>query len=417
MKKYYFFFNNSNKFSCEFTEDNKQVEFTEQKAVNELLNIDKMKFNKLRASNRLINLNGEDISVIISNLNDFYSYGYSKYIPSIMERVNKAIAKKQKAKHRDEKIRNMKITGSRIACGALILAILGTTENALNKRLSDNNSNDFTIENEYNYMSNNTKQIQTDINENEYNQMINELDEAVEHSNEVLPSNNTIEKSPISTAYLRYDDLTSTETYMGAYDNYYSIVEKYSTKWGISPNVIMAMLTQESAGKQTNLMQIQFNSWTDQVLTEYDFENERYQSIVLTDKPNRYAGQNITVITRDDLQNKITNISVACVILRYCLNQMDYNILASIQAYNLGCPNMQIVLNETSRNTGQSVDNLLSDQTNVEFQNYTHVVECGDPKYVSNVCRYLTDGEITVQRINDEGKVETLEIAIVQKQL
>ena len=416
MIEYYFFFNDNNEFMCEITEGEEQTELTEQEAIDELIAINETNFDHVRASNRLIKLNSEDTSVIISDLQDFYSYGYSEYIPDIMERVNKAIAKHQKDKHRNEVIRNLKVTCGKIACGTLIVTLLGTAAGALHKQHTNSNNftNNIATEDFINEIPINLETVSDNFDE-EYDQMIDELETVVDEYTE--SQNTIIEEKPIDTAYLRYDDLTNTNTYIGAYEDYYSIVEKYANKWGISPNIIMAMLTQESAGKKVNLMQIQFDSWHDQVLTEYDFVNGRYQSIVLTDTPEKYAGQNITVITREDLNNKVTNISVACVILRYCLEQMDFNVLAAIQAYNLGCPNMDKVMNETSRNVGISVDDLLSDQTNTEFTNYTHIVDCGDPNYVTNVFRYLTDGEITIQILNEDGSVSSLVIGVAQKQL
>lgn len=416
MIEYYFFFNDNNEFMCEITEGEEQTELTEQEAIDELIAINETNFDHVRASNRLIRLNSEDTSVIISDLQDFYSYGYSEYIPDIMERVNKAIAKHQKDKHRNEVVRNLKVTCGKVACGTLIVTLLGTAAGALHKQHTNSNNftNNIATEDFINEIPINLEAVSDDFDE-EYDQMIDELETVVDEYTE--SQNTIIEEKPIDTAYLRYDDLTNTNTYIGAYEDYYSIVEKYANKWGISPNIIMAMLTQESAGKKVNLMQIQFDSWHDQVLTEYDFVNGRYQSIVLTDTPEKYAGQNITVITREDLNNKVTNISVACVILRYCLEQMDFNVLAAIQAYNLGCPNMDKVMAETSRNVGISVDDLLSDQTNTEFTNYTHIVDCGDPNYVTNVFRYLTDGEITIQTLNEDGSVSSLVIGVAQKQL
>ncbi len=416
MIEYYFFFNDNNEFMCEITEGEEQTELTEQEAIDELIAINETNFDHVRASNRLIKLNSEDTSVIISDLQDFYSYGYSEYIPDIMERVNKAIAKHQKDKHRNEVVRNLKVTCGKVACGTLIVTLLGTAAGALHKQHTNSNNftNNIATEDFINEIPINLETVSDEFDE-EYDQMIDELETVVDEYTE--SQNTIIEEKPIDTAYLRYDDLTNTNTYIGAYEDYYSIVEKYANKWGISPNIIMAMLTQESAGKKVNLMQIQFDSWHDQVLTEYDFVNGRYQSIVLTDTPEKYSGQNITVITREDLNNKVTNISVACVILRYCLEQMDFNVLAAIQAYNLGCPNMDKVMNETSRNVGVSVDDLLSDQTSTEFTNYTFIVDCGDPNYVTNVFRYLTDGEITIQILNEDGSVGSLVIGVAQKQL
>lgn len=417
MREYNFFFNDNDELLCEIIDNGEKTELVETDAINELININEMYFNRVRASNRSIRLNGDDISVNIYDLNEFYSKGYSEFIPRIMIRVNRIIAKHQKEKHRDEIVKNLKVACGKITCGTLIITLLGTAAGSLSKQHSENDiGNNITVENDFNSMSDDLDYATDKVNQ-EYDQMMNELKEVEENYNETSNNNEIIEEKPSDIAYIRYDDLTDSDTYIGAYEEYYNIVEKYANKWGISPNIIMAMLTQESAGKQSNLMQIQFDSWIDGVLTEYDFVNERYQSIVLTDNPEMYEGKNITVITREDLQNKVTNISVACVILRHCLEKMDYNILASIQAYNLGWPNMNTVLKTTSENTGLSVDELLSDQTNTEFTNYTYIVNCGDSNYVSNVVRYLTDGEITIQTINEYGEVENLVIGVAQKQL
>ena len=417
MREYNFFFNDNDELLCEIIDNDEKTELVETDAINELININEMYFNRVRASNRSIRLNGDDISVNIYDLNEFYSKGYSKFIPRIMIRVNRIIAKHQKEKHRDEIVKNLKVACGKITCGTLIITLLGTAAGSLSKQHSENDiGNNITVENDFNSMSDDLDYATDKVNQ-EYDQMMNELKEVEENYNETSNNNEIIEEKPSDIAYIRYDDLTDSDTYIGAYEEYYNIVEKYANKWGISPNIIMAMLTQESAGKQSNLMQIQFDSWIDGVLTEYDFVNERYQSIVLTDNPEMYEGKNITIITREDLQNKVTNISVACVILRHCLEKMDYNILASIQAYNLGWPNMNTVLKTTSENTGLSVDELLSDQTNTEFTNYTYIVNCGDSNYVSNVVRYLTDGEITIQTINEYGEVENLVIGVAQKQL
>lgn len=417
MREYNFFFNDNDELLCEIIDNGEKTELVETDAINELININEMYFNRVRASNRSIRLNGDDISVNIYDLNEFYSKGYSEFIPRIMIRVNRIIAKHQKEKHRDEIVKNLKVACGKIACGTLIVTLLGSAAGSLSKQHSENDiGNNITVENDFNSMSDDLDYATDKVNQ-EYDQMMNELKEVEENYNETSNNNEIIEEKPSDIAYIRYDDLTDSDTYIGAYEEYYNIVEKYANKWGISPNIIMAMLTQESAGKQSNLMQIQFDSWIDGVLTEYDFVNERYQSIVLTDNPEMYEGKNITVITREDLQNKVTNISVACVILRHCLEKMDYNILASIQAYNLGWPNMNTVLKTTSENTGLSIDELLSDQTNTEFTNYTYIVNCGDSNYVSNVVRYLTDGEITIQTINEYGEVENLVIGVAQKQL
>ncbi len=471
MKEYYFFFNDNNELQCQITDLGKQFKISGQEAIEKLISINRVHFNNVRASNRLIKLNSNDLSVIISDLDDFYKYRYSKYIPDIMNNVKKAIEKRQKRKHKDKQIKNLKVFSGQVACGALIFTLIGTAANAIYKELDkDDNSNTYAIENEisvepiYVEKANLDETTNLEVNSNDIDEMIKELDEEtiVKQENQIVniadneidvkqenrivnitdgelderqenqvintvnrepkveqeeQIDNSIDEKDIDTAYLDYEDQTNGITYTGAYEMQYDRAEKHGLRWGMSTNLVLGMITQESAGKGDNLMHVIFDAWLDQPLTAYDFENQKYQTIVLTDEPQKFAGEDITTISREDLNNVDIHLDVACIIYRYCLDRMENNIPAAIQAFNIGCEGMNTVFRETSAHTGISFDELKSDPTNVEFMNYTDCIDWGDHEYLKNVARYIGDEPISIKVLNEDGEIEYIELNIAQKTL
>ena len=94
---------------------------------------------------------------------------------------------------------------------------------------------------------------------------------------------------------------------------------------------------------------------------------------------------------------------------------MNNHIGASIQCYNFGYGNMMKVLNETASQTGVSVDAILEDQENIDFVNYTHIIDAGDPNYLSNVMQYtnsLEEGFI-LKEIDENGNIIENQVRIM----
>ncbi|MDE5630237.1 MAG: transglycosylase SLT domain-containing protein [Bacilli bacterium] len=205
-------------------------------------------------------------------------------------------------------------------------------------------------------------------------------------------------------AYLDYQLSTDIEKRNHAYNEYHDLVERFSAKWGMSSNLVMAILTQESGGYKTNLMQIEFDEWDEEIIKVYNFEDDKYDYFVLTNNPEKWASQNVTCITEKDLDNPVTNISIGCVLLRKSAEYMDYHVLAAIQCNNLGKGNMDKVLAQTALETGQTIDEMLADQENISFYQYTDIVEKGDPEYLSNVFAFLSDyGDVITFKHFDEN--------------
>ncbi|HQC83460.1 MAG TPA: transglycosylase SLT domain-containing protein, partial [Bacilli bacterium] len=189
---------------------------------------------------------------------------------------------------------------------------------------------------------------------------------------------------------------------------------KYSAKWGISPNTIKAMMSQESAGNNDNLMNILFASWEDFPITCHNFETGSDDTIVLTNSPSNYANKNYTCIEKEDLKNPITNIFVGSFILAYTSKYENGHIGASIQAYNFGVNNMAQVLEYTASKTGVSVNDILADQTNLSFMNYTRIINVGDPDYLIHVLAHTTGDEVLTFQTEEEDN-DSVQILPKQK--
>jgi len=175
-------------------------------------------------------------------------------------------------------------------------------------------------------------------------------------------------------------------------ERYEEYINENSSKWGISPSIIKAMMAHESSGGEVkNLMQIQFDSWNDQILTAYNAEEGRDIKLVLTDNPGNYTGQVDFTISRQELLNPKTNVSVASMILQYNAKEFNNNVCLTIIGYNLGTGATKTLINEAATQLGRTPEDLINDQTFTSYNQYYYVIKekygknFGDPNYFQNI--------------------------------
>ena len=190
---------------------------------------------------------------------------------------------------------------------------------------------------------------------------------------------------------------------------YEEIVTEKANKWGIDPNLAMAILTQESrSDNTTNLMQIGFNVWQGEPFRVYDFENGKYVDILLTADPVLYNSDKYLTINRKDLENPKTNISIGCAMIQNSMKSMNYDIPAGIQCYNYGPTSMNnIVFAEAYTNSYRTKESLLNDQYDFSFMNYTYAYDKGDNDYFYHVARFLDPSSysITIKEITSSDTI------------
>lgn len=143
---------------------------------------------------------------------------------------------------------------------------------------------------------------------------------------------------------------------------YMYFFEKMGNTYGIDPNLLMAIMAQESSGIHYSYSQngaaiggMQIESfWFGKPITAFNFELGQYETI------------NVDESRIGDVDY---NIKVASMILQDNLKVYDYNIPMAVQAYNYGIPNM----------------NRLGDDW-IDNRKY---INCGDSMYFEHVFSFL----------------------------
>lgn len=187
-----------------------------------------------------------------------------------------------------------------------------------------------------------------------------------------------------------YDDYTNTPKYLEVKSKYENLCNEIGTKYGVSPELLLAMITQESGGIYTNLMQVEFYNCADEVLTVDNFVTGEKDSFVLTTDKTKYDSS-ITAIDPDMFEDSYYNVTIGCVLLQEVAKDLDYNVAMAIQGYNYGIGNMHTILNNASKDLNVSVESLIADKDGKSWLKYRNI-KAGDPNYLENVGRYLKNG-------------------------
>ena len=344
--------------------------------------------------------NAKEIRNISTNVDKLYSY-----VTITLNRI------KQKEKYKENTLVNLKINSKRVLLSSTLLAsslfITGTNKNM--ETLTPNNET-----NEYESNNININQIKDEVLDN----IIKELDEISALNNKEMNelSNYDNINNNIEEVYLNYETLNDERMKVveNVVNKYEDTINKYSNKWGLDPRLVTAMISQESGGRETNIGQIEFDIVKNEVITVYNFETNEYNKILFTDTVG--TDPSITYITKEDLDNPITNISCTCILLRHNLDQFNNHLMASLTAYNQGYGTVTKLLdNEVYLNNLDNRNDILNHQSDISFINTLANIDSnnGDELYASNVMKYLIDPEkpLEIKTIKD-GNVETINIRV-----
>lgn len=379
MNRYEFYYNRYGELNCLYSNDYADRNYKNDDAIRKLQRIGKQSFRSVKVKERSHNRkkypyiemsNGNNV-VTIKNVSRFNDDNLFDLLPNSIRKIEKAFKKYNDKKNSKSGVRNIVVAG-------IIVSMIGS---GIVISLNKDASNDIAF---------NSTSIES-FTEDEVDQDMSEVYDMVVD----VPDNqiNYEFDRDIDNSDFRYVDET-----------YGDLVNEVGKKYGVSPSLIKAMITQESSGVNPNLMQIQFDSWIDMLLVSHDFINDKDVKIVLTDNPSEYSDDVIT-ISRDELLNPKTNISVGTVILREVAAYYDYNIPLSIQAYNFGIGNMDKVINQLSYITNDSYDSIVSDQNEIDYMNYTNVINAGDYEYLFHVMRYVDSSDIYISYLDENNSI------------
>lgn len=161
---------------------------------------------------------------------------------------------------------------------------------------------------------------------------------------------------------------------------YYDLICKYADMYGVNPDLMVAIATQESGVHSDRLSK---------------YGNGLFQiegvHIGETIRPYNYkTGERDTIkITSDSIVDLETNVQLGCAFVQQGLEKFDGNILMAIKAYNVGLGAMSNMLSAYCYDTGKSKDTVKKDKCNIKWDKYHSTSRYGgDTKYLQHVLRY-----------------------------
>ncbi len=160
---------------------------------------------------------------------------------------------------------------------------------------------------------------------------------------------------------------------------YYNLICKYANKYGVDPDLMCAIATQESGvhsyrlSKYGNgLFQIE-GCHIGETIRPYNYETGK---------------RDVIKITNDSIVDLETNIQLGCAFLQQGLEKFDGNVLMAIKAYNVGLGAMSSMLSAYCYDSGKSKETVIKDKTNIKWDNYHTSRYGGDKEYLQHVLRF-----------------------------
>lgn len=423
MKTIYTYHFSNRKFTCTIESNEKIIKLQERKAIESLQLLDTLSFDKIQVFKHSIRLYKGNFEIHLRDLDLFVQNKLDQYIPKLYKKLEESIKDYLRMEAKKKQKQNKKLNPQnkifKVTIGATLMMVLlssislKTEDGKINESTSIetdslNQENSFEENNTFSIPKEDIVETENRIEEsNVQMQTTKEMQSPLEEENLSAMQN---QENIVYLNYTKTDDLIKKEH---ASEEYEELANWCGEKWGMSPNLILMQKTQESEGDEENLMQIDWDKWAGEPIRAYNFRDNKYETFLLTNNPTEEQKANCTCITQNDLKNPKTNMSIGCVLLRKSAEYMDYHIMAALQCYNLGPGNMDKIFDKIKEETGQTKEEILSDQTNITFYNYTYVPGEGDPNYLSNVFQFIDEygDSITFKHLqNGEVVEETLHV-------
>lgn len=363
-------------------------------------NIEKRDVLLLEYKDYIVNINEYDkvfmkrgTAPLLKNIKDYSEAQKAKKIETQKVQKSEPPKVKRKNKHTGKKI---------IATGLTLLVLAGCASNLLKKETQTNEL----FYNQTQIVQDETKDDFMEGLDNTNNSSKTQFE--LENTLNIIPNKQTQTNLSIiddeETIRLDYEDWSDSKKAYITRAYYSQMITKYANMYGIDPDLVIAVATQESRsgihtpvmdpGGATGLMQIQNSVWVGNDVTAYNFETGKVEKLR---------------VTKDRIQDVSYNIRIGCMILQNTMEYMKYNTLAGIQCYNMGYGNMMKILNACSKDTGRSVDEILKDVNNTDWMNYRKIITVGEKEYVERVLSWMGE-EVNIKILKRDGSPVSLNV-------
>ena len=340
-------------------------------------------FSEIRRGNDLI-LEYKNYVINVSDYSDvFRKNGVGPLLKNIKDFEERPVLKANKNK---KVKRKNKHTGRKIvAAGLTILMLYAVGNNLIKKQdevidLTYNDSYSTQVELDYENMK-----LSVDLK-----QSLETIDLSV--------------KDEVTSITLNYSDWSNEKKANTVKAYYGDMISKYAKMYGIDPKLAIAVATQETKtgihkstmddGGATGLMQIQNDVWVGNYVTAYNFETKKVESLKVT---NNNIGQ------------VESNIKMGCMILQNAMEYMDHNILAGIQCYNMGCGNVNAILDAYSKYSGKSRNAILKDVADTGWMDFREIIKVGEPNYVEKVFSWMGEDN-SIKNVKRDGSLVSINV-------
>lgn len=332
----------------------------------------------------------------VLNVNEYNDVLRKRGFAPLIRHIKEYEERKELKEHKGKKVkRNNKHTGKKIAAAGLTLVMLySVTNNLLLKDKTVSIEEPKVVSSVDVVIEEVPFDIVTFVNTEEESPVEEEI---IEETVETL-----VEETP--KIILDYPDWSNSKKANITKSYYSDMISKYARMFGIDPKLAIAVATQESdtgihtttmdPGGATGLMQIQNNVWVGNSVSAYNFETGQVE---------------VLKVTNNNIGDLECNIKMGCMILQNAMEYMDYNILAGIQCYNMGCGNVNDILNTYSRYTGKSREEILSNPMDTGWMDFRKIKTVGEPKYVEKVLSWMGEDN-TIKNIKRDGTLVSINV-------
>lgn len=184
---------------------------------------------------------------------------------------------------------------------------------------------------------------------------------------------------------LNYDDLRREY----CEENYGDAIDEIAPKFGLSPNLVRAIATQEGGGHLENVMQVS-SGWIGQKLDYYDYELDRWMKICVTSNPKENTDECIYISTDDPNWS----VYLGCTIFQKGIQYNNGHLFSTFTYYNRG--DSAPLVNTVARSEGMTSEEYLEDIYNAAIQYYEY--NC----YILLVLQFMDENPVEYSYYNPE---------------
>lgn len=339
-------------------------------------------YSQIYVTENSINISKDNLSLNIKN----YKNNKQKDLDRFIKKLTKEFRELKKIELRKKKIRRVNVViGTIILSAATLVNAYMDKESEKIYEEPENLDSNAQVVSLVSEKKEKTDKILEAVIEAEQDVEINKIEEIEEEKN---------------LLELDYESRTETEKFQITKSYYKDKIAKISNEYGIDPQIMLAIATQECGihdpnlrGPAIGLMQIERSVWIGETLSAFNYEKGEKETLN---------------ITEEKLKDLDFNIRVACMIFRDCYKNSNYNLPVAIQMYNFGYGNIKKTFNMAYDKEFKEMCNSY-DGNWLEYRNY---IEAGDSEYLEHIVSYIED----INNLECKKDNETIKYAFKNKE-